>query len=1004
MRKKRGILLSVAFVMMICCSIGAMLCVAAEGSVTEAVIPSEAHIGDKIVIPEYKTTVDGKECVASVKIIAPDGSMYTGESVVLNSAGLYTFEYSVNGEIVKTETCLCVRRPQDLFDVNDFAQCVGVTNYAYNGQYRGLKFQVEKGAEISFARELDMTDLTKDDVLLEFLVEPTSKGNADFGRYTVTFTDVEDENSTLTLYMTDSTMDACNGQATYVRAGGNGQQAGGWEGPKWITTDIYGTPLYGSFLGIENNNSLSLKIFYDNEEKAVYGYCGYDYRQYGKAMIADLDDPSVFGASIWNGFTSGKVRVSITFDNFTSQSGNFFILSCGGFDLGSDDYEDTVAPEITVDLNGEDSAPDSVVGYTYTIFDAAAKDNLDESVEVEVSVTYTNPASGVTVDVMTNGNTFVTDRNGKYNIMYTARDLSGNKAEKTFSFFCTGETSAIVVETTDEDKSVKLYDSVTIGGTESVSASGGNGKLTISCKVFDPDGAEVPLSDNKFVPDKVGKYSVKYIAADYFGKSEECIVKITVQPISAPVFINDIVLPEVLISGFTYALPTMAAKECSGSTIADATVKTYVNGSEKKGSFTAPASSSVTIAYKASGVSGLTERTYTIPVVNGNNGKDQAAYFYSKDITVAENKENVSLTFNKQSGVIFANPVNPYDFALNMSLADGKTNYGTIRVVLSDIDNPEFSVTFTLRVSGKNVAVETVDGATAAMNVQGNDFALKFDNSSRLIKDIKNATVGLVQKDDKGNAFSGFDGAVRVKIFFDDVNGESTLNLTKLNNQNLGYRQEDASLASDNIKPQIVLGGEYVYKRVQNGKLTIYASQAYDVLSEIQSFTVSVFSPSGSEIIKSKSALAQYEVDLTELGDYRIIYTAVDSCGNKETNTSYVHVVDNTPPVMTVSFDGIKALCRVGTKVVLPNVNATDDTGNVSYDIFIQMPNNEMRLLVHCENGEETSFIDRYSSSFAAGDRAICLQDEGKYILTVMAYDGNFNCVTSSMEIMAVKG
>lgn len=1005
MAKRKIIFIITSFVVLICCSIGIVIGVSAEELKTEVVIPTEAYIGDKIIIPEYKATIDNNEYIAEVKIITPDGSEYSGSSLVLSSAGLYTFEYAVNGKVVKTEKCLCVRRPQDLFKVNDFAQCVGVTNYVYDDSYRGLKFQVEKGAKISFARELDMTAFTKDDVLLEFLIEPTLVGSADFGRYTVTFTDVEDENSTLTFYMTDSKMDACNGMATYVRVGGNGQQAGGWEGPKWNTTDIYGTPLYGSFLGIKNDRSLSLKIFYDDAEHAVYGYHGYDYRQYGKTLIADLDDPSVFGASIWDGFTSGKVTVTITFDNFTGTKGNFFILNCGGFDLGQDCYKDTTAPEISVNLNGEDCAPNSVVGYTYTLFDATAIDNLDESVDVIASVVYTNPANGNVVDIMTDGNTFVTDRNGKYTITYTACDLSGNKAQKTFSFFCTGEDSSIVVETTDADKNVTVYDVVTVGGIKSVSASGGNGNLSISCNVFDPNGTAVALSSNCFVPDKLGEYRVEYTAQDYFGKIGKSIVKITVNPLSAPVFINDIILPEVLISGFTYSLPTMAAKECSGNSIVDATVKTYVDGIEKNGSFTAPESSSVTITYKASGTSGNAEdRVYVVPVVNGNNGKNQAAYFYSKDVLVTENKENISLEFNKQSSIIFANPINPYQFTLNMSLVDEKTNYATVRIVLSDVDDPKFSVTFTLHISGKSVSVETADGVVGEMYVKGNDFSLKFENSSGLITDTKNASVGLVRTDDNGNVFNGFDGAVWTKIFFEDVTGESTLNLRELNNQKLGYRQDDASSASDNTKPQIILNGEYVYKCVQNTKFTIYSAQAYDVLSEIKSFVVSVTSPSGSKIIDSKSAKEQYEIDFDEIGDYGIIYTAVDLNGNTSTERYYVQVLDDTSPVLTVNFDRIKTLCRVGTKIALPKVSVTDNSEQVFYDIFLQMPDNEMRLLVHSENGTETSYIKNYDSSFNAGNREFYLQNEGKYILTIMAYDGNFNCVAKSIEIMVVKG
>ncbi len=1012
MKKRNKIAVSVlAGILAIgCCFTGISLAVTAENArVTSLIeIPETAYVGEKISVPETVET-DGSTKNADVKITAPDGSTYTGKEIVLNSAGKYVFEYFVNGRVVKTDTCMCVRRPQDFFETNKFAECIGVEEFQYDNSYKGLKYSVSKGAEISFSRELDMTEFTKDDVLLELLVEPSVMREADFGNYTITFTDVEDENSTLSLYMTDSTLSACDGMATYVRAGGNGQLAGGWAYSgstyKFETISIYGTPLRSSFRAIMNSEQLSLKLFYDDEEHAVYGSYGFDYRTLGKILIADLDDVSVFGSSIWEGFTSGKVRMSITFDGFNSdKNGTFMLLQCGGFDLSQESFSDTKAPEITVDFGGEKGAPDSVVGYTYTIFDAFANDDFDETVTVETNVRYTNPVSNISSDVTTDGKTFKTNRNGIYTITYTACDLSGNRATEEVTFFCAGEERVVCVETTEEPRTVSLYDKVTVVGTESVTAWGGNGSLDVTCRVYDPDGKETELTQNSFVPTKIGTYYVTYSATDYFGVVGEAKIAVEVKPLTKPVFINGAQLPRVLISGFTYELPQLDAKECVGNSISDAEVEAYVNGTKTKGSFIAPSTEVATITYKAAGKSGTSDvLTYTVPVVNGNGGKDQAAYFYTDALQVTEAQSYVELSAKADGSAVFANPLNAASFSVDMAFADDKTNFEALYITLQSVKNPSQTLTFRLHFDGKNITLETPDGTRTALDKKGDSFSLKFNNSDLLILDCNNVSVGLARTDDDGNAFTGFDGAVWAEFRFVGVTGDSALRFTGLNNQNLGYRKANAADAKDDIEPQIVLGGEYVYKQMHRDTLTIYSANAYDVLGEIKQFTVRVTAPDGTTVLQNLSAADTYEVQLDQIGVYRIVYTAVDSNGNTANAGATVEATDNTPPELNVNLSKIKTICKVGTKVELPKITVSDDTDSVYYDVYLQMPDNALRLLVYSENGNERSFISEYGSAFAVGDRSFKLNAVGKYILTVMAYDGNFNFVTSSVEITVVE-
>lgn len=1005
--KRKTILFAIAalFAVSIGCLTGSALGVGAQQD-SSSVIPDKAFVGDVIAIPD-SVTVDGKEYNAVVKVIAPDNSVYTGSEIALNLAGKYTFKYEADGKTIRTDSCMCIRRPQDFFEVNNFAECSGVTDYKYATGYKGLNFSVAKGATIDFSREIDLFSYTKDELLMELLVMPSEKTQADFSGYSITFTDVTDENNTLTFHMTDSTMDNCNGQASYVRVGGNDQNAGGWaySGSKFIfdTRSLYGTPLYSGFRGVENGECLSLKFYYDNAEHAVYGYRGFDYRMSGKTLIADLDDPSVFGANIWEGFKSGKVRAQITFDGFVNERGNLMILKFGGFDLSSAGYEDSTAPIIDIDLNGEIKAPDSVIGFTYKIFEASARDNFDESVSVGKRVVFTNPADGHTVDVATDGKTLVTDRIGIYTIIYDACDLSGNECEEHLSFFCTGRANVISVTSEESDKTATLYDVVSVSGTDSVTAFGGYGNLVVERIVTAPNGDNVVCDGNSFVPNKVGTYILEYKARDFFNNEGKQSFVITVNALKKPVFINDVILPQVLVAGFTYNIPTIAAKECVNDIVKDVNVETYVNGQKCDGEFIAPSAAEAKITYKATGASGNAEdRIYTVPVVDGKNGTNQAAYFYGAGVTVTESQTSIGILANSDAGVLFANTLNPDAFTIGMTLIKEKMNYESFRIILSDADEPKIRLTFAFRVKDDKIYVSTSDGTTSSMAAKANDFSLKYNNSDLLIRDINNVNVGLVRYDDDGNSFKGFDGAVYMKIVFDGVDGDSALDITELNNQKLGYRTENADNAKDDTKPEIVIGGEYVYKQTQHKSIRIYNAFAYDVLSEVRSLTVKVTAPSGKTIIDDMPADSEYSVELSELGIYRIVYTAYDKNGNRALAGSTINAEDSVAPVLNVDTSSIKSVYRVGSTVTLPEVTVTDDTAQVYYDIYLQTPDNDLRLLIHGEGGTEKSFISSYGGSFASGERAFCLDKSGKYVLRFASYDGNYNFVVKTVEITVV--
>ena len=997
---------------------GALITKAVNNTKTAIELPETGLIGECYDIPEFFAEIDGESVQADVRILAPDGNVYSGTQLKPAMAGQYIVEYVVNGEVVKTETCLIQRRATDFFSVNKFAQVQGVARYRYLGNpyFTGVKVNVQAGAEITFEREIDMTNKSKKDIFFEAIIEPSKYLEIDYGQLILTFTDVEDDTNKMTIMASDGHLDSLtSGGVAYVRAGCSGQSIGGLEKRGngsfvFNTTDIYGSIAPFSFraqtFAGDTRYDYSLGLSYDSEEKALYlkNGTGENYGQ--QYMVADFDDPTIFGGAVWDGFTSGKVKLTVTFNKVQTDNGSIIFKQIDGIDLGQQYLVDDVAPTLSVDLNGEKVAPNSVLGNTYTVFNATARDFYDAEVPVSTEVKYENLSTGNCYDVFVQNGKFVTDKVGKYAITYTASDLSGNRVQKEIFFYCYGTSDKIILEGADEEQNVSVFDKVTIVGKSGVSATGGNGNLHVGCTVFAPDGQEVALQNNAFVAEMVGDYKIVYTATDYFGveAKEESIVHVSA--IERAVFLTEPSLPEVLISGFHYVLPNAVAKTCKGDNVKDAVVETYVNDNKVEGSFIAPKSGSAKVEYRAylSGNTGSYETiTKTIAVVNGNAGKDQAAYFYDKTGKVAaEVVENgVKLSLSESSVVSFANKLNGELFEFTANYDATKVNFSKMRVVLFDAEKSGVSITFRLAFSANGVSIGLPGTEMSVLASKGTTFALKYNNNQCVLNDINNNVNNFVRVDDNGDSFTGFSGAVFMKIYFDEVSGDSEMTVQSLNAQAFGSKK-----TKDDVDPQIAIAGEYLYKRKVGDTLTVYVAKAYDVLNEVVDFTVSVTAPDGSILLNKASPNQEHSVVLTQRGIYKIIYTAKDSVGNDVRGGSTVEAGDVSKPTLTVNGNIAKSY-KVGDTVELPNITVTDDTGTAYCDIFVELPTGEVRLLVHYENDKKVSYLstldEHYSHSFKVKDNAFKAETAGNYVIRIMAYDDAYNYVLQEYAFTVVK-
>lgn len=1022
MKKFIVILLTAVLVL----SVGGLVAYAAiEAEQGNATLPDTAFVGDKIDIPSY--THDGKN--ADSYVVAPNGEAFFGKKLTVTQTGVYKIEYRIDGVTVKSHKIVVATRPSDMFSVNKLAQITGKTTYSYledTKKFTGVGFDVNAGGEIVFERTMDMTNRSKNDSLLQFVVIPTDSLSRDYGQVILTFTDVEDPSNYVRVTVSSGRVDGNtgNGHISYVRVGANGQTAGGYQQLNsryfFNTSEIYGTPCFFSFegncAGSKTSYDYCADIRYDSESKAFYVPSCINSVPYGKLwLVADLDDANVFGANAWHGFTSGKAKLTVTFDRFVTKTGHILFNEIDGIDLSVDQIDDVEAPTISVDLNGETKAPNSFVGATYTVFDAVAKDFYDENCVVRSRVLYNdNSNNDKWYDVSVKDGKFVTDKIGKYKIVYTATDKSDNTATAEVQFVCVQKPYEISFGTMPADITATVFDNVDLPDASDIVVRGGNGQLHVTRKVIAPDGTDVDVQNNSITVEQIGQYQVEFTATDYFGNSQSKSVKLTVGGFSGANFVTEPVLPQVMIGGFTYVLPMVRAVVCEGNRVVNTDVKVFVDGEQLTDlSYIAPTDkNSVKIEYRAYEKSDTyTSFSQIIPVANGNEGKDQTAYFFDKanKITTTQNESSIGFSFSESDSLFFANTLNKATFTAQFYYENASLNFTEMSLKFVDSTNSDVSVTIRIMFtpSGFNVSFgksAMVPFATKT-DLVGGYFGVNVDFTKGVLRDINEKIIATNTVDDNGNPFDGFGGGAYLTISFGGVKAASKLNVTRINNQPLGYKNTAEDPVGDKVAPELVIDGEYTRKLSLGDTLNVFTAECFDVLGQTKSLVVSVLDPDNQRVLNNMPADKAYSVTLDKVGRYRIIYTMTDSYGNRENGGATIMVTDSIAPTLEVNAS-YKQVYKVGKTIELPKFTVSDNLENVYCDISVQLPSSEIRLLTHYANGETTSYLSKtngvYPNSFKASDTSFVLETAGKYIITVTAYDDNYNCVNKTFVLYAV--
>jgi len=966
------------------------------------------HLTDNVNVEERSLEYKGEVKKAKVQIFDPNGASYSGHSFIASEIGIYTVTYSAyfgNVEVKEKVKYLVERRSQDLFSYDSKRVSANDGDYRYGSKTKnvsGAIFEVSSGATITCDTVFDATKWDANTPFVEFIVDPGVQGVPDFNSMKIFVTDVEDPSNYIEIQCDDSGSIDTNGNGMYVRAGFCGNTCWGRE-TFYKTSGItyswhsshYGEALDSNFKAYPVSQPVKTTGFIlDNENMILYGN-----RRYGNEQkcLINVFNAEKHLANPWQGWTSGKVKISLVPLDFAAAKGRIVITSIGGVDLSSLVLPDVEAPIIKVDYDGQTilDLPKAKINKPFNLFKTTIFDNFDLDLNADVEVKYIDTVHNKKINVSINDGTFVPTKEGQYVITYTASDKSGNEAEPVvLTISSTNYISAFTLALAEDVINSKVFNTVNIPSTSDVIVSGGSGKPKIIRTILNPEGNEIEITNNSLYLDELGTYYVSYNATDYIGNTCSVVLTVNSQELDGPIFLQNGETPLVLISGFTYTVPDLIPVETYNGEIRYLDRTVTANGEATTNEKFVAQGSLETLVYTSVGSSSINaNKTITIPVVETNNTIDQDKYFFG-NANATLNKDDVTLSANSDASSLFANPLNSKDFEIFFTLGD-MSQVSEFDLVMTDSKDYTKTVTFKIRKYKDDLGITIPFDIEKSFNTNSSGAqSIHVDGVSYEVYDASQTSIGKIKKFDNGEVFTGFSGSFYLSFSFVGVVGEAEVAISKIDNQVLGHKNTHAK---EKGKPIVVFDTEFVTEQHVGEYLVYPTFTTYDVLSDIGATTIKI----DSYISGDSKCTDTFLIEHT--GEFLYSYTARDILGNVIRGSTFINVFDVEAPTLTVN-GSVPASVGVNSIVTVPTYTASDDSGYVVVDVVLALPNNESRLLTHDDNGTVTYTLTDtyiYGNNFIVDQTHFRAFMRGKYTLRFIAYDKEYNRTVKEMSFIA---
>ena len=946
-------------------------------------------LGGYVEIPAVQIVFGGETKDAEIIITKPDGEAVKSSKVKLTLGGIYTIEFRAvfGGKIKSIKKEFRVETPLFTTESTKTTWEYGVDDSSYNTGKKGLKVSLSKDDTLTYN---EIIDLRKSDgqIIDFFLLPEEGIGTKDLRKIVLTLTDLYDPNVSLTIILQCANDHGGTSGPwwlgpTYVLAGGQNQTPAGIEGNTVhvgnnfggsVTYSFYGTSVkYEGRIAVPTGDCLvgkqSLAVYYDAVRNAV---------KVNGVEIIKLDKLSHNGqttfADPWYGFTTGEVKLTIKGEDYARPFANMIITKLGANDISKRTFEDSEAPEITVDFGGyeENNLPLAGKGYMYPIFNATAKDKVFGEVPVKTTVYYAYGSNGSYEPLVIDGY-FETEATGTYTIEYIAYDGYKNESKKLVKVECSENPPAVSVSASGE------Y--VTECGTgelvfpAQIVASGGTGEIRTyaTAKI----GSEEFSIDEGFRPEQAGVYTISLYAEDMIKNVSVATYDLTVSVNNDPVFIDEAILPKYFLAGYKYVLPSIPAYDYSSGTerqqiqttiaVVDSkdgvelsnlegneiTFKSYAKANEP-----ADTSRFATVIYKATGANGSNTHEYNIPIIDGWRDIEEYSiemknYFYGAGITTYSDSESVKVSATADTIYTFANPVLAHGFETKFAITDG--GFENLQLIFEDSEDPTFRFTVeferpqdqTLETSILKInGVQMKLGPVAGFD-NGENFHVVYDDKTSTVQVNglpENGVMKQVITNADGSAIGGFpSGKMYVSIKVTGVLSGSEVAWKNFGGQALSNSDIDG------VAPSIKINGDFASKYEIGTIAEVYSAIAADVFSPEVYVGITVRDPDGN-IVRDVDGVAldnvsfdkSYFIKLEKYGTYSIKYSAEDWMENPRNYPRVIDVTDDAAPEITLQGE-VKTKLKKGNKMKIPTATVTDNV-DTEVKVFAYLVNPEGKI------------------------------------------------------------
>lgn len=969
-------------------------------------------VGTEFDIADAEITFAQRKYTSKTTLVYPSGKTATG-SAKLDEAGVYTVRYECvydGKEDVYEKTFAVKEVPSSLFETSHCEVEYGKLNI--NNGYSGAIFTFESGGSFVYDKVIDLSDNTKEDILLEMVIDPSSLSQMDFTGMYITFTDIYDESN----YFTIRLRNGGTGPYTLIRAAAPGQYYSAWYyGFDWSTgqvTSRLDNTVAHDFGGFVPNMSFTgessvwtfdeavLRIYYDNEEKALYSHASWLPEGYTKQMICDFDDENCFSNKLWSGFNTGEVRMSIsTFGVDSSARVALFSIDGDRFDTQYSD--DRNGPQITPELS---PLPSAQVGKPYRLpsFRVTDKDSAVVWQDCEVY------CGAEPIDV-TDG-VFTPSRAGTYTIVCYAADAFGNRTQKTFSVTAKETLPAITFEWTGSvPDRVEFGGRIDLPGIRITNPGAGEATCRVSYGILGQTLTET--TGTSIDCTELGTLQIVYTVTDYVGNQTSKTMTVEVYRSTEPVFDpGDLNLPIAFFAGEKYVFPSYTAtyynKELvrydipAEITISDGAAEPTVIGQD--GVYVPTVSDSqktatVRLVFQGKGSQPL-EITREVPIISLDyeaisQKEYQKTLFVSLNAALTAKNDGIlfeNLTDGEDMSFTFAKPVDCRDLDLQFTLNATANRYGSLVITLTDAENGKQAIRFVITPDGDKLQcsvngspVTTISGSMT--DPKKTAVEIKYTAAGGEFVDGMGLKLGTPVTTMYGDAFNGFEsGKVYIRFEVCDITGASAVSVAQINNQKLTF------LSGDNVSPLITVNGSCTGTYAIGDTVTIPPAHAYDVISRIGDVMVEVKAPDGTVVLSAVADRA-YTVTCDQLGEYSVEYRVseiwlvrgVEQPGNTRTKMMSFVVANSKLP--EIRFDSeLPERATAGTTLHLPTYQTVSNSTSDAVEVFIT---------VVSPDGKVTTVTDG----------KVVLSQYGVYqiVYRLKNADGNYNSVT--VKVISVK-